>query len=204
MIACLNERTLRIFATSSPQAKITAVKIVLAKPLGPVRLTVIPLRQKITPQSRQGRSVIMKLQKVYHMGIPVDNLDRAKDFYTQVLGMEYLGRVGGNPNNPDSFPIHGVAQKLDRFKCGNDDVVLFERPRPIERDALDEDGIFHQAFDMAWEDYDDALKTAKELGRFHRSVERDSGNTIYMFDSEGNYLELHFPRPGGRRQRQAN
>ena len=51
---------------------------------------------------------------------------------------------------------------------------------------------------MAWEDYDDALKTAKELGRFHRSVERDSGNTIYMFDSEGNYLELHFPRPGGR------
>src|SRR5437016_1384612 len=108
----------------------------------------------------------MKLQKVYHMGIPVDNLDRAKNFYTEVLGMEYLGRVGGNPNNPDSFPIHGVAQKLDRFRCGNDDVVLFERPRPIERDALDEDGIFHQAFDMAWEDYDDALKTAKELAGF--------------------------------------
>jgi catechol 2,3-dioxygenase-like lactoylglutathione lyase family enzyme len=103
----------------------------------------------------------MKLQKVYHMGIPVDNLDRAKDFYTKVLGMEYLGRVGGNPNNPDSFPIHGVAQKLDRFRCGSDDVVLFERPKPIQRDALDEDGIFHQAFDMAWEDYDDALKTAK-------------------------------------------
>ena len=37
--------------------------------------------------------------------------------------MEYLGRVGGNPNNPDSFPIHGVAQKLDRFRCGSDDVV---------------------------------------------------------------------------------
>ena len=77
----------------------------------------------------------MKLQNVYHMGIPVNNLDRAKDFYANVLGMEYLGRVGGNPNNPDSFPVHGVAQKLDRFRCGNDDVVLFERPRPIERDA---------------------------------------------------------------------
>ncbi|HYA27481.1 MAG TPA: VOC family protein, partial [Acidobacteriota bacterium] len=72
----------------------------------------------------------MKLQKVYHMGIPVDNLDRAKEFYTQVLGMEYLGRVGGNPSNPDSYPIRGVAQKLDRFRCGNDDVVLFERPTP--------------------------------------------------------------------------
>jgi Lactoylglutathione lyase and related lyases len=146
----------------------------------------------------------MKLQKVYHMGIPVDNLDRAKDFYTRFSVWNISAASVAIRTIPDSFPIHGVAQKLDRFRCGNDDVVLFERPKPIERDALDEDGIFHQAFDMAWEDYDDALKTAKELGRFHRSVERDSGNTIYMFDSEGNYLELHFPRPGGRRQRQAN
>ena len=144
----------------------------------------------------------MKLQKVYHMGIPVDNLDRAKAFYTEVLGMDYLGRVGGNPNNPDSFPVHGVAQKLDRYRCGNDDVVLFERPRAIDRDAIDQDGISHQAFSMNWDDYEVALKTAQDLGKFHRKVERDSGNTIYMFDAEGNYLELHFARPGGRRQRQ--
>ena len=51
----------------------------------------------------------MKLKKVYQMGIAVDNLDRARDFYRSVLGMEYLGRVGGNPDNPDSFPVHGVA-----------------------------------------------------------------------------------------------
>ena len=141
----------------------------------------------------------MKLQKVYHMGIVVDNLNRARDFYANVLGMEYLGRVGGNPNNPDALPVHGVVQKLDRFRCGNDDIVLFERPKAIGRDALDQDGIAHQAFDMAWEDYDEAFKTTNDLGKYHRSVERDSGKTIYMFDSEGNYLELHFPRPGGRR-----
>jgi catechol 2,3-dioxygenase-like lactoylglutathione lyase family enzyme len=144
----------------------------------------------------------MKLKKVYHMGIPVDNLDRARDFYTQVLGMDYLGRVGGNPDNPDALPIRGKVQKLDRLRCGEDDVVLFERPEPIQRDALGEDGIFHQAFDMNWEDYDDALKTAKEAGKYHRSVDRPSGKTIYMFDSEGNYLELHFPAPGGRGVRQ--
>ena len=35
-----------------------------------------------------------------------------------------------NPNNPDSFPIHGVAQKLDRFRCGSDDVwCCSERPK---------------------------------------------------------------------------
>ena len=101
----------------------------------------------------------MKLRKIYHMGIPVDDLDRARDFYTKVLGMEYLGRVGGNPNNPDALMIHGKVQQLDRLRCGTDDVVLFERPRAIGRDALDQDGIAHQAFDMNWQDYDDALKT---------------------------------------------
>jgi hypothetical protein len=86
------------------------------------------------------------------------------------------------------------------LRCGKDDIVLFERPRALGRDALDQDGIAHQAFDMNWEDYDDALKQAKELGKYHRKVERSSGRTIYMFDSEGNYLELHFPAPGERRK----
>ncbi len=144
----------------------------------------------------------MRLQKVYHMGIPVDDLDRARDFYTQILGMEYLGRLGGNADNPDTLPIHGKVQKLDRLRCGNDDIVLFECPRPLHRDALDQDGIAHQAFDMPWEDYDEALATAKTLGRFHRSAERSSGKTIYLYDSEGNYLELHFPAPGFKRSRE--
>ena len=37
----------------------------------------------------------MKVEKVYHRGIPVDNLDRAKEFYTNILGMDDLGRPGG-------------------------------------------------------------------------------------------------------------
>jgi catechol 2,3-dioxygenase-like lactoylglutathione lyase family enzyme len=137
----------------------------------------------------------MKLKKVYHMGIPVDDIDRAREFYTTVLGMQFRGRVGGNPNNPEALEIHGKIPRLDRLKCGDDDIVLFERPRPLRRDAIDQDGIAHQAFDMDWEDYDEALRQAKELGKFHRAVNRSTGKTIYMFDSEGNYLELHFPTP---------
>lgn len=137
----------------------------------------------------------MKLKKVYHMGIPVDDIDRAREFYTTVLEMQFRGRVGGNPNNPEALEIHGKIPRLDRLKCGDDDIVLFERPRPLRRDAIDQDGIAHQAFDMDWEDYDEALRQAKELGKFHRAVNRSTGKTIYMFDSEGNYLELHFPTP---------
>ena len=137
----------------------------------------------------------MKVKSVYHVGIPVNDLDRAQKFYTEVLGMQFMNRVGGDPNNPDALEIHGKVQRLDRLRCGNDDVVLFERPRPLRHDALDEDGIAHQAFDMDWSDYEEALKKAKELGTFHRIVERSSGKTIYMFVTEGNYLELHFPPP---------
>ena len=140
----------------------------------------------------------MKLKKLYHVGIPVDDIDRARKFYTQVLGLEFLERVGGNPNSPDAVKIHGKVARLDRLRCGNDDVVLFERPQPLQRDALDQDGIMHQAFDMDWEDYEDALEAATNTGRLHRTVERRSGKTIYLFDTEGNYLELHFPAPTGK------
>jgi hypothetical protein len=54
---------------------------------------------------------------------------------------------------------------------------------------------------MACANHEDALMTLKQQGKYHRTVERDSGNTISMFDSAGNYLELHFSRPGGRRNR---
>jgi catechol 2,3-dioxygenase-like lactoylglutathione lyase family enzyme len=137
----------------------------------------------------------MKLKKVYHLGIAVDDIDRARDFYTRILGMEFVERLGGNPDNPDALAIHGKVPRLDRLRCGPDEVVLFERPRPIAKDALDQDGIAHHAFDMDWAHYEEALSKVKEIGKFHRSVERRSGKTIYMFDSEGNYLELHFPNP---------
>lgn len=137
----------------------------------------------------------MKIKKVYHMGIPVDDIDRAREFYTKVLGLEFVERVGGSLNSPDAVEIHGKVARLDRCRCGNDDIVLFERPLPLHKDALDQDGIAHQAFEVDWEQYEGALKTAKELGKFHRIVERRSGKTIYMFDSEGNYLELHFSPP---------
>ncbi len=126
----------------------------------------------------------MKIKNLYHVGIPVDDIDRARDFYTKVLGLQFNDRVGG-----------GKGPRLDRLRCGSSDVVLFERPKPIHKNALEQDGIAHQAFDMQWDDYDDALKEVKETGRFDRCVDRASGKTIYLFDPEGNYLELHFPTP---------
>jgi catechol 2,3-dioxygenase-like lactoylglutathione lyase family enzyme len=92
---------------------------------------------------------------IYHIGIPVDDLDRAESFYTKILGMQAGGRGG-----------EGGA-RLSRLKCGDSDVVLFQRPRPLKRDTLTEDGITHQAFEVPPETFDQAIEFLKNQGLFH-------------------------------------
>ena len=124
----------------------------------------------------------MIVKSVYHVGIPVDDVDRAQSFYTQVLGMELIDQVGQE----------GARQS--RLKCGPNTVVLFQRPKALNRNSFEEDGVFHQAFEIDISEFDDAVEKLKEIGAFHRIIERESGLTGYFFDTEGNYEELHASR----------
>jgi len=74
---------------------------------------------------------------IYHIGIPADDINRAEGFYTKVLGMKVAARIGE------------AGARLVRLKCGDVDVVLFQRPRQLNRNTLKEDGISHQAFEVA-------------------------------------------------------
>ncbi len=117
---------------------------------------------------------------IYHIGIPVDDLARAERFYTEVLGMKVEGRVTEE------------GARLSRLKCGDADVVLFQRPRPLSRNSLKEDGITHQAFEVPSETFDEAIEFLKREGHYHSGpVVRASGRAVYFFDSEGNYQQLH-------------
>ena len=117
---------------------------------------------------------------VYHIGTPVDDLDRAVGFYTKILGMKEEARLG-----------EGGAS-LARLRCGDADVVLFQRPHPLKRNTLQEDGIAHQAFEVAPETFDEAVAFLKSRGCYHEGpVVRPSGRAVYFFDSEGNYQQLH-------------
>lgn len=120
---------------------------------------------------------------VYHTSIPADDIDRAERFYTEVLGMQLDARVGRK------------GSSIVRLRCGADTVVLFERPRALGRDSHKEDGTYHQSFEMRIEDFDEAVESIKKLGTFHQITERDSGRTLYFWDTEGNYEELHASRP---------
>lgn len=117
---------------------------------------------------------------IYHIGIPVDDLDRAERFYAQILGMKVEAR------------IREEGARLSRLKCGDADVVLFQRPRPLSRNSLKEDGIAHQAFEVAPETFDKAVDFLKSQGLYHSGpVVRPTGRAVYFFDSEGNYQQLH-------------
>ena len=125
---------------------------------------------------------MIKTSGIYHTSIPVDDMDRAVGFYTEVLGLKM-----------DGPPREGA--RLSRLKCGEDTVVLFLRPKPLKRDSHKEDGVYHQAFEMDVNDFDDAVETLKKAGAFNEIIERDSGRTIYFWDTEGNYEELHAGTP---------
>ena len=117
---------------------------------------------------------------IYHLGIPADDIDRAERFYTEIMGMKTAERIkDGNA-------------RLYRLKCGAVDVVLFQRPKPLKRNSLEEDGISHQAFEVASDAFDGAMELLKREGFFHSGpVVRDSGRAAYFFDTEGNFQQIH-------------
>ena len=132
---------------------------------------------------------MVKTKGLYHSGIPVNDLDRAVAFYRDVLGMEVASVAR------DDLKGLGRAD----LRSGSSMVVLFQRPNPIERDALAEDGVTHQAFAVDSDDFDTAEERMRAAGvRIHEVpvAERRSGRGLYFFDPDGNLLQLHAPLGG--------
>ena len=136
---------------------------------------------------------MIKTEGLYHIGIPVNDLDRAMKFYREVLGMEVA--------NVARDDLKGLGRA--DMRSGSSIVVLFERPKSIERDTLSEDGVTHQAFYVDSDDFDTAEERMRAAGvRIHEVpvVERRSGRGFYFFDPDGNLLQL-YARP---KQKEAN
>jgi catechol 2,3-dioxygenase-like lactoylglutathione lyase family enzyme len=130
---------------------------------------------------------VIKTQGVYHVGIPVNDLDRAVKFYTDVLGMT-IAKL-----NRDDM---GKGLARADLRSGESMVVLFQRPRPLESDAVERDGATHQAFTVSREDFELAREKMRERGvKIHTTatVDRPSGSGFYFFDPEGNLLQLYAP-----------
>ena len=133
---------------------------------------------------------MLKTKGIYHIGIPVNDIDRAVKFYTDVLGM----RVA-KLNRDD------MGDRLNRAdrRSGDGMVVLFQRPKPVERDALAEDGATHHAFIVDNDDFELAVEKMKDWGvKVYKvpTVDRPTGRGFYFFDPDGNLLQLYTPPKG--------
>jgi catechol 2,3-dioxygenase-like lactoylglutathione lyase family enzyme len=138
-------------------------------------------------ERNSGGARVIKTKGIYHIGIPVNDMERAVKFYTEVLGMTVA-----KLNRDD------MGDKLNRadLRSGDDMVVLFQRPAPAEKNALKEEGATHQAFVVDPEDFELAVEKMKQWGvKVHNipTVERASGRGFYFFDTEGNLLQLYAP-----------
>ena len=133
---------------------------------------------------------MVKTKGIYHIGIPVNDVERAVKFYTGVLGMT-IAKL-----NKDDMGDH--LNRAD-LRSGDSVVVLFQRCKPVEKDALKEDGATHHAFVVDTADFELAAKNMKDWGvKVHHipTVDRPTGRGFYFFDPDGNLLQLYAPPKG--------
>lgn len=141
---------------------------------------------------------MIKITGVFHLGLPVNDLERATKFYTEVFGMRCTKNMGfdvedtGRPYKE----VYGEFPRNSRvFMEDGTALVLYQRPKALERGEL-EDGLAHVALLTSKEDFDRAVQEIKKRGLRMlpdkvMAVPSREGRSMYFFDPEGNYIQLH-------------
>jgi len=133
----------------------------------------------VTAIERRARSrPMIKTKGVLHITIPVSDLDRAKAFYTDVLGLEFIAQA---PKDDPHFVF---------LKSGADYVVL---GRETRRERFSD--IIHHAFMVDGDAYDATVAELKAKGvDVFREDERHegvfTGRSAYFHDPDSNALEV--------------
>jgi catechol 2,3-dioxygenase-like lactoylglutathione lyase family enzyme len=123
----------------------------------------------------------MKLERLDHFGIEVAELGRAESFYTNVLGLSVVARLGD--------------QVL--LDCGGQNLALFEVPRPPLDSASRQSiishplGRGHHAFKVSRDDFNGARERLKSAGvESAAPIDWGDHDCIYFLDPDGNLLEM--------------
>jgi catechol 2,3-dioxygenase-like lactoylglutathione lyase family enzyme len=132
---------------------------------------------------------VLKLDNVTHWSIPVNNLEEAEQFYQDVLGLEYKGRLGNS--------------KMACFTIAAHSILLCERKEPLVR-TPEQDNRLHHAFEVSPEVFERACKLFQGQGIriaqpiVYREQGFFPGRELYFLDPSGNMLELRDPtwKPG--------
>lgn len=149
---------------------------------------------------------MFKTTKIGHMGFWTQDMDRAQDFYTRVMGFKVTSRSG------PGAPVPGGSSVFMRCDRTHHEIVFFQAPEnapslyPETENSMEERkaGFQHMAFEVPnRNEWLKALKHIKSCGveiKYGPIVhgpegdgfEGGSGNRAFYFtDPDGNYIEVY-------------
>jgi len=134
----------------------------------------------------------MELDGVHHIGLNVCDLDRAEEFYTEVLGFEVTERYAEN--------IRHLMLASPGEPPGAAKVHLFEARDLDMQDALatlSGQGYAHIAFGTSRERFPKIVETLQKYGvKFKGPLVMGRGESIHFTDPDGNSREIRCPAAG--------
>ena len=116
---------------------------------------------------------MLKIDGVTHWSIPVNDLEESERFYSEVLGLQYRGRLGNS----------GMCC----FTVGGHDILLCQRKEKV-----------HHSFTVSPEEWEKAARLFRDRGvKVQDLVYREhgffTGRELYFLDPSGNVLEVRDP-----------
>jgi catechol-2,3-dioxygenase len=113
------------------------------------------------------------------VALRVNNLERMKRFYQEVLGFEVLGE----------FPAAALLKIAAGYEGHTQVLGLFDRSVSVDQKRTTVD---HIAFTIGLPDYDSERKRLEALGLNVETKEHEWANwrSLYFYDPEGNRVEL--------------
>ena len=124
---------------------------------------------------------MIKISGLDHVALSVENLERSKKFYTEVLGFKVSPRENQKP---------GVEYFLD---CGPSLVGLIQGDSKGDKHELQDGGLGgnHFSFRVHTRDFDSAVETLKSLNvTITFEKKREKSWSVYFLDPDGNKLEM--------------
>lgn len=123
----------------------------------------------------------MKLERLDHFGIEVRDLKRAERFYTDVLGLSVVARLG------DQILMDCGGQNLALFEVPRPDLSAAERARVIGHPL----GKGHHAFRVSRADFISAAQRLSQAGvETAAPIDWGDHDCMYFLDPDGNLLEI--------------
>jgi glyoxylase I family protein len=133
-----------------------------------------------------------QLQAIHHIALNVQDMDKSRCFYGQILGLPELRGM----EIPATLKELVAAGKVANFRLPNGLILdLFWEPQlsPPHSDPSQQfTRLSHLAFDIAPELFDAAVAVlqAHEVLIDHGPVSRPTGRGIYFYDPDGLLLEI--------------